>query len=138
MILLLPPSLRMRIMFLLAIFLWMILFEDYEDEGEDDVLINERANTAPRVWTAADYSSERRPYQYGLERNTNNPYFYTKVQEEAFFGHLVNKTVFAHQTIDLNYMSSQPVMRDLILMLQLIGLREFLTHRCDWNNTIIR
>jgi hypothetical protein len=59
-------------------------FENYEDEGEDDVLINERANTAPRVWTAADYSSERRPYQYGLERNTNNLYFYTKVQEEAF------------------------------------------------------
>jgi hypothetical protein len=60
------------------------------------------------------------------------------VQEEAFFGHLVNKTVFAHQTIDLNYMSSQPVMRDLIPMLQHIGLREFLTHRCDWNKTIIR
>jgi hypothetical protein len=113
-------------------------FEDYEDEGEDDVLINERANIAPRVWTAADYSSERHPYQYGLERNTSNLYFYTEVQEEAFFGHLVNKTVFAHQTIDLNYMSSQLVMRDLIPMLQHIGLREFLTHRCDWNNTIIR
>jgi hypothetical protein len=35
-------------------------------------------------------------------------------------------------------MSSQPVMRDLIPMLQHIGLREFLTHRCGWNNTIIR
>jgi hypothetical protein len=42
-------------------------FEDYEDEGEDDVLINERANTAPRIWIATDYSSERCPYQYGFE-----------------------------------------------------------------------
>jgi hypothetical protein len=92
-------------------------FEYYEDEGEDDVLINEKANTAPRVWTAAAYLSERRSYQYGLERNTNNLYFHTKVQEEAFYGHLVNKTVFAHQTIDLNYMSSQPIMHDLIPML---------------------
>ena len=60
------------------------------------------------------------------------------VQQDAYFGHIVKKTVFKHQTIDLAYMRSQPVMSALVDRFENKGLADFLQHRCDWNQTVIR
>ena len=51
---------------------------------------------------------------------------------------MVRKRVFKHQTIDLAYMRSQPVMTDLVDRFEQMGLVNFLQHRSDWNETIIR
>ena len=111
----------------------------FVNEAFEDVVIDINAYTArPRQWTAADFSKARAPYAYDLENDTNNLYFHTKVQEDAFFGHLVDKNVFKHQTIDFGFMSSQPTMSDVVTMLQNTGLKAFLEKRCDWNNTVIR
>ena len=90
----------------------------FVNEAFEDVVIDINAYTArPRQWTAADFSKARAPYAYDLENDTNNLYFHTKVQEDAFFGHLVDKNVFKHQTIDFGFMSSQPTMSDVVTML---------------------
>lgn len=51
---------------------------------------------------------------------------------------MLKKTVFNHQTIDLAYMSNQAIMADLVPRFESMGLTNFLQHRCDWNETIIR
>ena len=51
---------------------------------------------------------------------------------------MVKKNIFKHQTIDLAYMRSQQVMSDLVDRFEQMGLINFLQHRCDWNETIIR
>ena len=60
------------------------------------------------------------------------------VQQDAYFGHIVKKTVFKHQTIDLAYMRSQPVVSALVDRFENKGLADFLQHKCDWNQTVIR
>ena len=70
--------------------------------------------------------------------DTNILYFRTEVQQDAYFGHLVKKIVFKHQTIDLAYIRSQPVMSALVDRFEHMGLANFLQHRCDWNETVIR
>ena len=60
------------------------------------------------------------------------------VQQDAYFDHMVKKTVFKHQTIDLAYMRSHPVMSALVDGFEAMGLANFLQHRCDWNETVIR
>jgi len=65
-------------------------------------------------------------------------FFKTQVQQDVFFGHMLKKTVFNHQTIDLAYMSNQAVMADLVPRFESMGLNNFFQHRCDWNETIIR
>ena len=65
-------------------------------------------------------------------------FFKTQVQQVVFFGHMLKKTVFNHQTIDLAYISNQAVMADLVPRFESMGLTNFLQHRCDWNETIIR
>ena len=51
---------------------------------------------------------------------------------------MVKKTVYKHQTIDLVYMRSHPVMTQLVDRFEQIGLANFLQHRCHWNETVIR
>jgi len=46
--------------------------------------------------------------------------------------------VFKHQTIDLAYMRPQPVMSALVDIFEYMGPANFLHHRCDWNETVIR
>jgi hypothetical protein len=50
---------------------------------------------------------------------------------------MVKKTMFKHQTIELGYILSQPVMSDWIDRFENMGLTNFFQHRCDWNETII-
>ena len=60
------------------------------------------------------------------------------IQQDAYFGHLVKKNVFKHQTIDLAYMMSQPVMSELVDRFEAMGLGNFMQRRYDWNETVIR
>ena len=76
--------------------------------------------------------------QLNEPRDTNILYFSTMIQQDAYFGHLVKKTVFKHQTIDLGYMRTQPIMSALVDRFEKMGLANFLQHRCDWNETVIR
>jgi len=76
--------------------------------------------------------------QFNLPRDINILFFKTEVQKDVYFGHLVKKNVFKHQTIDLGYMRQQQVMSDLVDRFQQMGLANFLQHRCDWNETVIR
>jgi hypothetical protein len=47
-------------------------------------------------------------------------------------------TVFAHQRVDFGYHESKPVLAGVATKLENLGLKPFLEHRCDWNDTIIR
>ena len=76
--------------------------------------------------------------QLNVPRDTNILYFRTEVQQDAFFGHMVKKKVFKHQTIDLAYMRSQPIMTELVDRFETMGLANILQHRCGWNETVIR
>ena len=59
-----------------------------------------------RQWTTESYAHARSVNQLHEPSDTNILYFSTMVQQDAYFGHLVKKIVFKHQTIDLGYMRS--------------------------------
>ena len=111
--------------------------EDVEGD-EDDVTDLMGLDLPSRQWTAEAYSNARFVNQFNEPRDTNILYFRTKVQQDAFFGHMVKKIVYKHQTIDLAYMRSHPVMTELVDNFEHMGLANFLQHRCDWNETVIR
>ena len=111
--------------------------EDVEGD-EDDVTDLMGLDLPSRQWTTESYSNARLVNQLHEQRGTNILYFCTMVQQDAYFGHLVKKTVFKHQTIDLAYMRSQPVMSELVDRIEQMGLANFLQHRCDWNEIVIR
>ena len=90
-----------------------------------------------RQWTIESYANARSLNQLNVPRDINILYFKTEVKKYAYFGHLVKKTVFKHQTIDLGYMRSQPVMSALVDRFEAMGLANFLQYRCDWNETVI-
>jgi hypothetical protein len=52
-------------------------------------------------------------------------FFKTQVQQDVFFGHMLKKTVFNHQIIDLAYMSNQAVMADLVPKFESMRLTNF-------------
>ena len=111
------------------------LEEDIEgvEDGVTDLM-----GLQSRQWTTESYANARSVNQLHEPSDTNILYFSTMVQQDAYFGHLVKKTVFKHQTIDLGYMRSQPIMSALVDRFEAMGLANFLRHRCDWNETVIR
>ena len=110
--------------------------EDVEGD-EDDVTDLMGLYLPSRQWTTESNSNARSVNQLNEPRDTNILYFSTMVQQDAYFGQMVKKTVFKHQTIDLAYMRSQPVMSELVDRIEQMGLANFLQHRCDWNETVI-
>ena len=111
--------------------------EDVEGD-EDDVTDLMGLDLPSRQWTTESYSNARLVNQLHEQRGTNILYLCTMLQQDAYFGHLVKKTVFKHQTIDLGYMRTQPIMSALVDRFEKMGLANFLQHRCDWNETVIR
>ena len=51
---------------------------------------------------------------------------------------MVKKIIYKHQNIDLAYMRSHLVLTELVDRFENMGLANFLQHRCDWNETVIR
>ena len=84
--------------------------EEEAEEVENDVTDLMGLDLPSRQWTAESYANSRSVNQFNLPRDTNILFFKTEVQKDAYFGHLVKKNVFKHQTIDLTYMRSQLVM----------------------------
>jgi hypothetical protein len=60
------------------------------------------------------------------------------MQEQAFFSSLMDCTMFAHQGVDFGYLESKPVLASVATKLENLGLKPFLAHRCDSNDTVIR
>ena len=100
-----------------------------------------------RQWTAESYANARSVNQLNVPRDINILYFKTEVQKDAYFGHLVKKTIFKHQTIDLAYMRSQLVMSALVdkfeamgwqisFSIDVIGMRlSFVSSMPSWRST---
>ena len=83
--------------------------EEDAERVEDDVTDLMGLDLPSRQRTAESYANARAVNQLNMPRDINILYFKTEVQKDAYFGHLVKKNVFKHQTIDLAYMRSQPV-----------------------------
>ena len=81
-----------------------------------------------RQWTAESYANAKSVNQLNVPWDTNILYFRTEVQQYPYFGHLVKKTVFKHQTIDLAYIRSQPVMSALVDRFEHMDLANFPQH----------
>jgi hypothetical protein len=95
--------------------------------------------TAPRRhWTQRDFAIARNDNAYNQPRDTQNLYFRTTVQEHAFFSSLMECIVFAHQWVDFDYLESKSILAGVATKLENLGLKPFLQHRCDWNETIIK
>jgi hypothetical protein len=105
--------------------------EEEVESDEDEVIDLLALNLPNRQWTTESYSNARSVNQYHTPRDTNVQYSTTQVQQDAFFGHMVKKTVFSHQTIDLAYMSNQAVMANLVARFENMGLSNFFRHRWD-------
>src|SRR6185312_10255743 len=87
--------------------------EEESEEVEDDVTDLMGLDLPRRQLTAESYANARVVNQFSLPRDTNILFFKTEVQKDVYFGHLIKKNVFKHQTIDLGYMRQQQVMSDL-------------------------
>jgi hypothetical protein len=107
--------------------------------GNNDDIIDVLNYTIPkRQWTQTEFAIAWNENAYDQPRDTYNLYFCTTVQEQAFFSSLMDCTVFAHQRVDFAYLESKPVLASVDTKLENLGLKPFLEHRCDWNDTIIR
>jgi hypothetical protein len=60
------------------------------------------------------------------------------VQEQAIFSSLMECTVFTHQRVDFDYLESKPILVGVATKHENLGLKPFLQHICDWNDTIVR
>ena len=92
---------------------------------DDEVIDVQSMNLPGRRWTAESYANARSINQLHQDRDTKVLFFKTQVQQDVFFGHMLKKTVFSHQTIDLAYMSNQAVMADLVPRFESMGLNNF-------------
>lgn len=82
--------------------------------------------TDPRKhWSLLEYANARNSYQYDLEHDTPILFFDTKVQEDAFFGHLLSKNFHIQKTVDFGYMC------ELVPKFDSVSLKAFLEHKCD-------
>jgi hypothetical protein len=119
---------------------FMVEEEEINQGGGNNVDIIDVLNyTVPwRQWTQREFAIARNANAYDQPRDTYNLYFRTTLQEQAFFSSLMDCTVFAHQRVDFEYVESKPVLAGVANKLENLGLKPFLEHRCDWNDTIIR
>jgi hypothetical protein len=91
-----------------------------------------------RQWTQREFAIARNDNAYNKPHDTHNLYFHTTVQEQAFFSSLMESAVFTHQKVDFDYLESKLVLAGVATKLENLGLKLFLQHRCDWNDTIVR
>jgi hypothetical protein len=91
-----------------------------------------------KKWTGESYQKSRTIFAYEYEGNSPSSQFLTKVQHDAFHGHLLKKSVFAHKSIDWDYLDQYASTYSLKPKFQHIGLLKFTQFTCDQNETIIR
>jgi hypothetical protein len=66
-----------------------------------------------KKWTSDSYQNARTVCAYEYEDNSPTPQFWTNVQHNAFYGHLLKKSVFAHKSIDWDYLDQYASTRPL-------------------------
>jgi hypothetical protein len=91
-----------------------------------------------KKWTGDSYQKARMVCDYEQEEDSLTPQFWTKVQHDAFYGHLGNKYVFARKSIDWDCLDKYASTHPLKAKFQHIGLLKFTQFTCDWNEIIIR
>jgi hypothetical protein len=65
-----------------------------------DVEFDPQAYSVPvKRWMGDSYQKARTVCAYEKEEDSPTPQFRTKVQHDAFYGHLVKKSVFAHKSM---------------------------------------
>jgi hypothetical protein len=109
------------------------------DMEDADVEFDPQAYTGPvKRWVEDSYQKVRTVYAYEKEEDSPTPQFWTNIQYDAFYGHLVKKLVFAHKSIDWNYLEKFASTHPLMAKFQHIGLHKFTRLTCDWHDTAIR
>jgi hypothetical protein len=83
-------------------------------------------------WTGDSYKKTHMVCSYEQKEDSLSPQFRTKVQHNAFYGHLINRS------IDWDYLDKYASTYPLKAKFQHIGLLKFTQFTCDWNDTIIR
>jgi hypothetical protein len=106
---------------------------DIDIDMEDvDVEFDPQAYSGPvKRWIENSYQKARTVCAYEKEDDSPSPQFLTKVQHDALYGHLVKKSVFAHKSIDRNYIEKFASTRPLMEKFQHIGLLKFTELTCD-------
>jgi hypothetical protein len=103
-----------------------------------DMKFDPQAYQGPmKRWTGDSYQKAHTVCAYEQEVDSLTPQFWTKVQHVTFYGHLVNKPVFAHKSIDWDYLDKYASTHPLKAKFQHIDLLKFTQFTCDWNETII-
>ena len=102
-----------------------------DDEGDDEEMDVSGYTRAVRSWNFDSYETLRRPYQYALNNDADLPYFYTKVQEDAYFGYIHARTIRKHQYISMGYMMENKNTFGLVANLHAMGLYDFLEYKCN-------
>jgi hypothetical protein len=118
---------------------FMVDEDEINQGGGNNADIIDVINYTPprRQWTQREFAIARNDNAYNQPRDTHNLYFHTTVQEQAFISSLMECTIFAHQRVDFDYLESKPILAGVETKLENLGLKPFLQHRCDWNETII-
>jgi hypothetical protein len=109
------------------------------DIEDVDVEFDPQAYTNPvKRWTGDSYQKPHTVCAYEKEKDSSTLQFWTMVQHDTFYGHLVKKSVFAHKSIDWNYFEKFVSTRPLMAKFQHNGLLKFTQLTCDWNEATIR
>jgi len=109
-----------------------------DDEGDDEEMDVSGYTGSIRPWNFDSYKWLRCPCQYALNNDADLPYFYTKVQEDAYFGYIHARTIRKHQYISMGYMMENKNTFGLVANLHAMGLHDFLRHKHNWNDMIVR
>jgi hypothetical protein len=84
------------------------------DMEDVDMEFDPQAYQGPlKRWTGDSYQKARMVCAYEYEEDFSTPQFWTKVHHDAFYGHLVNKSIFAHKSIDWDYLDKYASTRPL-------------------------
>jgi hypothetical protein len=70
------------------------------DSGDEDEEINVSMYKMKKNWKSGQYIKECSVDAYTLENDVTLPHFHTQVQQDAFFGVLLDNKVFRHKYID--------------------------------------
>ena len=76
--------------------------EGAHGSDDDEVIDVHSMNLPGRRWTAESYANARSVNQFHQDRDNMCYSSILRYNKMSFFGHMIKKTVFSHQTIDLS------------------------------------
>ncbi|GJN34215.1 hypothetical protein PR202_gb22861 [Eleusine coracana subsp. coracana] len=82
---------------------------EMDEAHGDDLLFDPTAYTGEKKqWASHEYYRARKEVAYSQDPDSPTPQFYTRVQHDAFYGMLMDKTVFTHKYTDWSYLAQFP------------------------------